>query len=35
MRDIHPVEEFYLARSRIGPTTGVTEKDLFEGVRQS
>jgi len=33
MRDIHPTEEFYLARSRIGPTTGVTEKDLFEGVR--
>ena len=33
MRDIHPIDEFHLARSRVGPTTDVTEDDLFEGVR--
>jgi mycothiol S-conjugate amidase len=32
MRDIHPVDEFRLAQSRVGPTD-VTEDDLFAGVR--
>jgi mycothiol S-conjugate amidase len=32
MRDIHPVDEFRLAQSRVGPTE-VTEDDLFAGVR--
>jgi len=32
MRDIHPTEEFFLARSRIGPSD-VTEDDLFAGLR--
>jgi hypothetical protein len=32
MRGIHPTEEFFLARSRIGPTN-VTEDDLFAGLR--
>lgn len=32
MRDIHPVDEFRLAQSRVGPTD-VTEEDLFSGLR--
>ena len=32
LRDIHPVDEFRLAQSRIGGTDR-TEDDLFEGVR--
>ena len=32
MRDIHPVDEFRLAQSRVGPVD-VTEDDLFAGVR--
>jgi mycothiol S-conjugate amidase len=32
MKDIHPVDEFRLARSRVGGTD-VTETDLFAGVR--
>ena len=32
MRGIHPVDEFRLAQSRVGPTD-VTEDDLFAGVR--
>ena len=32
MRDIHPVDEFRLAQSRVG-ATDVTEDDLFTGVR--
>ena len=32
MRDIHPVDEYRLAQSRVGPTD-VTEDDLFAGVR--
>ncbi len=32
MRDIHPVDEFRLARSRLGPLD-VTEDDLFAGLR--
>jgi mycothiol S-conjugate amidase len=33
-RTIHPVDEYILARSLVGPTgDGVTEDDLFAGVR--
>jgi mycothiol S-conjugate amidase len=32
LRDIHPVDEFRLVQSRVGPTE-VTEDDLFAGVR--
>jgi mycothiol S-conjugate amidase len=32
MRDIHPVDEFRLAQSRVG-SLDVTEDDLFDGVR--
>ena len=32
MRDIHPVDEFRLAQSRVGPVD-VTEDDLFAGTR--
>ena len=32
MQDIHPVDEFRLAQSRVGPVD-VTEDDLFAGVR--
>jgi mycothiol S-conjugate amidase len=32
LRDIHPTEEFRLARSRVGPTE-LTEDDLFAGIR--
>ncbi len=34
MRDIHPVDEFRLAQSRVGPVD-VIEDDLFAGVRSS
>ena len=34
MRGIHPTEEFFLARSRNGPTD-TTEDDLFAGLRDS
>ena len=34
MRDIHPVDQFRLARSHIGETD-VTEDDLFVGVRSA
>ena len=32
MRGIHPTEEFFLARNRVGPAD-VTEEDLFAGLR--
>ncbi len=32
LREIHPVDEYWLARSRVGPTD-VVEDDLFAGVR--
>ena len=34
LRGIHPVDEFRLAQSRVGPTD-VTEDDLFAGVRSA
>jgi mycothiol S-conjugate amidase len=37
LRDIHPVDEYFLASSRVGPSgtddPGLTEDDLFAGVR--
>ena len=37
LRDLHPVDEYFLAASRVGPSgvtdDAVSEDDLFAGVR--